>query len=100
MLRFTTSVLAALAISLPLSALAAEPAVDQKAPEAVIVAASEDAVILPAPSAKEEQPAKRTLRRVAHGSSQSDAGFRFTNPYSVPPQSLPMQLPNFGNLGF
>jgi len=104
MLRFTTATVLALAISFPISALAAEKAIDQKTPQAAIVAAApEDAVVLPAPSAREkagsaEQSAPKRL--VPHGSSQSAAGYRFTTPYAVPPQTLPVGLPSLSVFHF
>jgi len=104
MLRFSTATLLALAISFPLSALAGERAIDQKAPEAAVVAAApQDAVIMPAPSAKAETPAnpeQAPKRLVKHGSSQSEAGYRFTSPYSVPPQTLPIAIPSLASFHF
>jgi hypothetical protein len=100
MKRFTTTLLA-LAIGLPLSAAAAEPNVDQKTPEAVIVAAGEDAVVLPAaPAARTEKREERERRLVPRGSSQSEGGFRFTNPYAFPQQTLPVQFPSFSTFSF
>ena len=100
MLRFATTTLVALAVSLPLAASAAESAVDQKTPEAAVVAVAEDAVILPAaPVATQER--KRESRRLApHGSSQSAGEFRFTNPYGFPQQTLPVQFPALTSFSF
>jgi hypothetical protein len=103
MTRFTTTTLLALALVLPLSASAGEPTVDQKAPEAMVVAVAEDAVIMPAaPPAREEKSVaeKRTPRRAPHGSSQSAGEFRFTNPYGFPQQTLPVQFPALATFGF
>ena len=101
MKRFTTTTLLALAIGLPVSAFAAESSVDQKTPQAVVVAAGEDAVVLPAPSReREEAKEERTRRLVPHGSNQSDGGFRFTNPYAFPQQTLPVQFPAFSSFSF
>jgi hypothetical protein len=100
MLRFTTTTLAALAIStFPLASLA-ETAVDQKETEAVVVAAVEDAEPTPAPVAKSEPKSERSDRLVPHGSSQSDAGYRFTNPYAVPQQTLPLTFPALTTFSF
>jgi hypothetical protein len=100
MLRFTTTTLAALAIStLPLASLA-ETAVDQKDTEAVVVAAVEDAEPTPAPVAKSEPKQERSERLVPHGSSQSEAGYRFTNPYAVPQQTLPLTFPALTTFSF
>lgn len=99
MLRFTTTTLAALAISaFPLVSLA-ETAVDQKT-EAVVVAAVEDAEPTPAPVAKSEPKSEKADRLVPHGSSQSDAGYRFTNPYAVPQQTLPLTFPALTTFSF
>ena len=95
MLRFTTATALALALSLPLSALAAEKAVDPKAPAAAVVAAATgDALPVPSPEkpAPSEQNAPKRL--VPRGSSESAAGFRFTAPYAVPPQTLPVAFPS------
>ena len=104
MLRFSTTILMALAISFPLSAFAGERAIDQKAPQAAVVAAApQDAVIMPAPSAKAETSAnteQAPKRIVKHGSSQSAAGYRFTTPYSVPPQTLPVAIPSLTSFHF
>src|SRR5215471_7130582 len=66
MLRFTTATALILAIVLPLSALAAEKAVDPKAPvpaAAVVAAATGDALPVPAPdkAAPSEQSAPKRL---------------------------------------
>ncbi|MEB2345065.1 MAG: hypothetical protein OZ948_10000 [Deltaproteobacteria bacterium] len=102
MLRFTTTALAALAIgTFPLVSLA-ETAVDQKETAAVVVAAVEDAEPVPAPVAKGElrNESKASDRLVAHGSSQSEAGYRFTNPYAVPQQTLPVTFPALAVFSF
>jgi hypothetical protein len=95
MLRITSTAILGLALALPLSAFAASP-VDQKAPEATIVAANEDAVVLPAatPAHTEqtETPARKYSAR--RGSNQSMGEFRFTNPYAFPLQALPVVMPN------
>jgi hypothetical protein len=100
MLRFTTTTLAALAISaFPLASLA-ETAVDQK-PEAVVVAAVEDAEPVAAPRVpSQREVTERDEKLVPHGSSQSAAGFRFTNPYSVPQQTLPLTFPALATFSF
>ena len=101
MLRITSTAILGLALALPLSAFAGSP-VDQKAPEATIVAANEDAVVLPAPTIEKkersESPApKHSARR---GSNQSMGEFRFTNPYAFPLQTLPLVLPNVTTFSF
>lgn len=99
MLRFTTTTLAALAISaLPLASVA-ETAIDQK-PEAVVVAAVEDASPMPAPIVKREPKAEEREKLVPRGSSQSEAGYRFTNPYAVPQQTLPLTFPALATFSF
>lgn len=101
MLRFTTTTLAALAIvAFPLASIA-ETAVDQKA-EAVVVAAVEDAEPTPAPTprTRSERKTEKRDRLVAHGSSQSEAGYRFTNPYAVPQQTLPLTFPALTTFSF
>jgi len=93
MLRFTTATLAALAISaVPLASLAETTAIDQKT-QSVVVASVEDAEPTPAPAAKSEPKSEKQERLVPHGSSQSEAGYRFTNPYGVPQQTLPLTFP-------
>jgi hypothetical protein len=100
MLRFTTTILMALAIGFPFAALAETP-IDPKAPEAVVVgAAEEDAVVLPAPAPRTETKTRKSSRFTAHGSSQSDAGYRFTNPYAVPQQTLPLTFPALTTFSF
>jgi hypothetical protein len=101
MMRFTSMAVLGLALALPLSASAASP-VDQKAPEATIVAANEDAVVLPAPSAEKTERSETQVRKhnARRGSSQSAAEFRFTNPYAFPLQTLPMVLPNVSTFSF
>lgn len=100
MLRFTTTTLAALAISaLPLAA-SAETAVDQKAPEAVVVAVVEDAQPQPTPPVIQREARPESKRLVAHGSSQSEAGYRFTHPYAVPQQTLPLTFPALSTFSF
>lgn len=101
MLRITSTAILGLALALPLSAFAGTP-IDQKAPEATIVAANEDAVVLPAPAPEKtertETPApKHSARR---GSNQSMGEFRFTNPYAFPLQTLPLVLPNVTTFSF
>jgi hypothetical protein len=99
MLRFTTTTLAALAIStFPLASLA-ETAIDQKDTEAVVVAAVEDAEPTPAPI-RSEAKREKSERLVPHGSSQSEAGYRFTNPYAVPQQTLPLTFPALAVFSF
>lgn len=100
MVRFSTTTLMALAISmLPLASLAETTAVDQK-DRSVVVAAVEDADPAPAPVAKSERTSEKQDRLVAHGSSQSEAGYRFTNPYGVPQQTLPMTFPALAVFSF
>jgi len=99
MFRFTTTTLAALAISaFPLAALA-ETAVDQKDSEAVVVAVVEDAQPLPAAPAPERE-VRKERSRAPHGSSQSEAGYRFTNPYAVPQKTLPLTFPALATFSF
>jgi len=100
MFRFTTTTLAALAISaFPLASLA-ETAIDQKGTEAVVVAAVEDAEPTPAPIVRSEPKREKSDRLVPHGSSQSEAGYRFTNPYAVPQQTLPLTFPALAVFSF
>jgi hypothetical protein len=98
MLRFTTMTLALAISAFPLASFA-ETAIDQT-PEAVVVAAVEDAQPTPAPVAKSEPKSEKADRLVAHGSSQSDAGYRFTNPYAVPQQTLPLTFPALTTFSF
>jgi len=101
MLRITSTAILGLALALPLSAFAASP-IDQKAPEATIVAANEDAVVLPAPAPEKTERSERATRTYSarRGSSQSMAGFRYTNPYAFPLQTLPIVLPNVSAFSF
>lgn len=101
MLRFTTTTLLALAIgAFPLASLA-ETAVDQKSPEAVVVAAVQDAEPQPvAPAVKSTAKSEKRERQAAHGSSQSEAGYRFTNPYAFPQQTLPLTFPALSTFSF
>ena len=90
------------ALALPLSAFAGTP-VDQKAPEATVVAAAnEDAVVLPVPVEKSQRSEAPVVKHRGgpRGSSQSAAEFRFTNPYAFPLQTLPMVLPNVTTFSF
>ena len=102
MLRITSTAILGLALALPLSAFAGSP-VDQKTPEVSIIAASEDAVVLPAAPSSERtrsseiQAPKHNARR---GSNQSAGEFRFTNPYAFPLQSLPVSIPSFTTFSF
>ena len=103
MLRFSTTTLIALAIGvLPIAALAEKPTTDRQANEPVVVAVVEDALPRTAPPvARSESKAEaRTERSAARGSSQSAAGFRFTSPYAVPQQTLPVNFPSIGGFGF
>jgi hypothetical protein len=103
MLRFTTVTALALALGLSLPALAAEKAIEGKAPQAAVVAAAtEDAVPLPLPAtqATDQDGQTATKRVVPHGSSQSAGGYRFTTPYAVPPQTLPMGIPSLSVFHF
>ena len=103
MSRFPTMTLAALAIfALPLAAVAE----NQNAPaasETVVLAAVEDA--LPADTAprltpKPEREVVAATKRSAHGSSQSMAGFRFSDAYAFPQQTLPVNFPSLPTFGF
>ena len=102
MLRFTTATALALAISLPLSALAAEKAVDPKAPSQAAVVAAATGDVLPVPDTEKTEPSGQSApkRLAPHGSSQSSAGYRFTTPYSVPPQTLPLGIPSLSVFHF
>jgi hypothetical protein len=101
MLRITSMAIAVLglALALPLSATAADTK-SEKAPEAAVAAAGEDAVVLPAPAPKEQTKARRSERRAPHGSRQSEAGFRFQNPYAFPIQTLPIAMPTVTTYSF
>lgn len=102
MFRITSTAILGLALALPLSAFAGSP-VDEKTPEVSIVAANEDAVVLPAaPSIgrterSENKAPKHNARR---GSNQSSAEFRFTSPYAFPLQTLPMVVPTITTFSF
>lgn len=97
-----TSLALGLALALPLGASASDLEANIKTPEASVVAAAEDATVLPAAPAREEQREQRksARRRANHGSSQSEAGFRFQNPYAFPVQTLPIALPTVTNFSF
>jgi hypothetical protein len=101
MLRIISTAILGLALALPLSAFAGSP-VDQKAPEATIVAASDDAVVLPAPSSGKAERSEPTARKYSarRGSNQSTAEFHYTNPYAFPLQTLPVVLPNVSTFSF
>jgi hypothetical protein len=100
MLRIT-AFFVALALAFPFVSLAEEKPLDPKAPEAVVVAAAEeDALVLPAPAPRTEVKTRKSSRFTAHGSSQSDAGYRFTNPYAVPQQTLPLTFPALTTFSF
>jgi hypothetical protein len=106
MLRMISTAILGFALALPIGAAAAGPltpsqseakAVNAKAPEATL-AANEDAVVLPPPVVERvERPVKHSARR---GSNQSAAGFRFTNPYAFPVQTLPVQMPSITTFNF
>ena len=97
-----TSLALGLALALPLGASASSLETDLKTPDAAVVAAAEDATILPSAPARDEQSSERkeTRRATRRGSSQSEAGFRFQNPYAFPVQTLPMALPTVTNFSF
>ncbi len=100
MLRFSTMTLAALAIAtLPLAAVAENPTPPSSS-EIVVVAAVEDA--LPTAPARPLEAKARAVEpnRGAHGSSQSMASFRFSNPHGYPLQTLPVNFPSFPTFGF
>ena len=103
MFRFVTATLLALALAFPLAALAEGSL--EKAPEASIVAASEDALAFPVPRAapRDEAPRETSERpkRAPRGSSQSAASFRFEMPYAFPQQTLPVVFPgSFGTIAY
>ncbi|MCU0670150.1 MAG: hypothetical protein MUF70_12495 [Myxococcota bacterium] len=101
MKRIISMALLGLALAFPVTALAGEPTADAKVPEAAIVAAGEDAVVLPAAPSKEDKAERKTQRRNArYGSSQSDADFRFQNPYAFPIQTLPIAMPTVTTFSF
>lgn len=101
MKRITSMALLGLALTLSVPALAGEPTADAKVPEAAIVAAGEDAVVLPAAPSKDEKATTSARRRNArYGSNQSDAGFRFQNPYAFPIQTLPIAMPTVTTFSF
>lgn len=102
MLRITSTAILGLALALPLSARAESP-VDQKTPEVSIVAANEDAVILPAARSidrSEQSEATAPKHNARRGSSQSAAEYRFTNPYAFPLQTLPVAIPTVTTFSF
>jgi hypothetical protein len=101
MLRITSTAILGLALALPLSAFAGSP-VDQKVPEATIVAANEDAVVLPAATPEKAEQSERPARKYSarRGSNQSAAEFRFVNPYAFPLQTLPIAMPNVSTFSF
>jgi len=100
MKRITSMALLGLALTLPVAALAGEPTSDTKVPEAAIVAAGEDAVVLPAaPSTDEKAQTSPRRRNARYGSGQSEADFRFQNPYAFPTPSrtrVPRCVPHPG----
>ncbi len=103
MLRFPTMSLAALAIfALPLAGVA-ESQIPETDSEAVILAAVEDAApVAPVRIAKprgEDEAATQT-KRSARGSNQSMAGFRFSDAYAFPQQTLPVNFPSLPTFGF
>jgi hypothetical protein len=96
-----TSLALGLALAFPLGASASNLEADLKTPEASVVAAAEDATVLPAaPSRDEQRSERKSARRANHGSNQSEAGFRFQNPYAFPVQTLPIALPTVTNFSF
>ena len=101
MLRITSTAILGFALALPLSAFAESP-IDPKAPEATIVAANEDAMVLPAASIEktERSETKAPQHNARRGSSQSAADFRFTNPYAFPLQTLQIAVPNLTTFSF
>jgi hypothetical protein len=102
MSRIKSLALGVALLVLPLGASAGNLESDHKAPEGAVVAAAEDAVIAPAAPTREAKQAKRTesRRRAPHGSRQSEAGFRFQNPYAFPVQTLPIAMPTVTNFSF
>ena len=50
---------------------------------------------------KDEKAERKTQRRNArYGSSQSEADFRFQNPYAFPIQTLPIAMPTVTTFSF
>ncbi len=103
MFRFPTMTLAALAIfALPLAGIA-ETQIPETSSETVVLAAVEDAI----PTARvrtveprSEDEAAKPANRTARGSSQSMAGFRFSDAYAFPQQTLPVNFPTLPTFGF
>lgn len=99
MLRFSSMAVLGLALAMPLGASATDLNVDTSG--ATVVAANED-VFPRSPKAEsetsEQKPAPR--KNVRRGSNQSDAGFRFQNPYAFPVQTLPIALPTVTTFSF
>ncbi|RIK93778.1 MAG: hypothetical protein DCC71_23895 [Proteobacteria bacterium] len=84
---------------MPLGASAADVKVGRS--DATVVAANEDAFPRAPRVEKQEREAKAERPKHARrGSSQSDAGFRFQNPYAFPIQTLPIALPTVTNYSF
>jgi hypothetical protein len=103
MLRFLTMTLAALAIAtLPLAAVAENQAAPSATPEPVVLVAVTDALPAAPVRSRESKPQSETAKhaRGAHGSSQSSASFRFSNPHAFPLQTLPVNFPTLPNFGF
>ncbi len=105
MLRFPTMTLAALAIfALPLAAVAENQTLPT-ASETIVLAAVEDAVPSVPAATKTLQPSQASVssaetKRAARGSSQSMAGFRFSDAYAFPQQTLPVNFPSLPAFGF
>lgn len=104
MSRFPTMTLAALAIfALPLAAVA-ENQNPPAASETVVLAAVEDAMPTTVPTREGTPTAENVVaaetKRPAHGSSQSMASFRFSDPYAYPQQTLPVNFPSLPSFGF
>ena len=96
--------LAALAVlALPLAAVA-ENQNSPAASETVVLAAVEDALPTTVPAREGIPTADKVVaaetKRPARGSSQSMAGFRFSDPYAYPQQTLPVNFPSLPSFGF
>lgn len=99
MLRFSSMAVLGLALAMPLGASATDLNIDPNA--ASVVAANEDVFPRPPKAERQDSEQKPAPRKnVPRGSSQSDAGFRFQNPYAFPVQTLPIALPTVTTFSF
>jgi hypothetical protein len=82
---------------LPLGATAGEKVEAKGEPVAAVSAAPSERPAATERSEKKERSEKRSMLR---GSTHSDPGLRFNNPYAFPIQSLPLAVPNVTTFSF